>query len=92
MFLLIIFILGLVYFAPGKKNPKIVVDDYDFCINKKVGQKTRWRCTQYSKTKCCCFLLTFGNSVVIYRSHNHMPTVLWDYTQLHGQQVILYRK
>ncbi|XP_023014993.1 uncharacterized protein isoform X49 [Leptinotarsa decemlineata] len=65
---------GVIWIGVGSKNPKIILDDNDFVIHTKKSGQTRWRCSQYPKSKCQGALSTFGNTVKVRRFHNHAPT------------------
>jgi len=45
-------VLGLIYVVAGNKNPKIILDNYEFVINRKCENRTMWKCCQYAKTSC----------------------------------------
>lgn len=61
----------------GSKHPKLLVNDYEFVIDKRRGDRTRWRCNNYSKQKtgCKAAFTTSGNTVNLYCDHNHPPTL-----------------
>ncbi|KAF7282370.1 hypothetical protein GWI33_002748 [Rhynchophorus ferrugineus] len=63
----------LIHIIPGLKNPKIVLNCYEFVIHKKYNNKTRWRCNHFPRTKggCKAALFTSGKVVYIYYTHNH---------------------
>lgn len=65
--------LGIIWIGSGSKNPKIILDRNEFTINTKQGNRTRWRCTQYFKSKCRASLVTFGRNVRVSQFHNHRP-------------------
>ncbi|XP_076252167.1 uncharacterized protein LOC143191191 isoform X41 [Rhynchophorus ferrugineus] len=65
---------GTIYVVPGKKNPKIIIENNDFVLNKKFEMKTLWRCRCYSKLGCKSWLVTTGKTVKITTGHNHEPT------------------
>lgn len=67
------YILDTIYFDVGTKNPKIVVDDYDFNMARKTPNKTVWICSGYYKTKCKTRATTSGRMVYINGIHNHEP-------------------
>lgn len=68
-----LYILGVIWIGSGSKNPKIILDGNEFTINTKQGGRTRWRCTQYFKSKCRASLVTFGRNVRVSQYHNHPP-------------------
>ncbi|XP_076252168.1 uncharacterized protein LOC143191191 isoform X42 [Rhynchophorus ferrugineus] len=63
----------LVYFDYGTKYPKIIVDQFDFNIERRTPRSTSWACGSYYQTKCKCRISTTGNMVVVKGSHNHEP-------------------
>lgn len=65
----------------GTKNPKIIVDDYDFLIYKKESSQTTWLCTNYFNNRtirCKCKIITSGRKVTIYGQHIHNPKLKRD--------------
>nr|CAH7732205.1 unnamed protein product [Callosobruchus chinensis] len=65
---------GFIWIGAGTKNPKIILDRNEFTINTKQGNRTRWRCTHYFKSKCKATLVTFGRVVKVNQFHNHLPS------------------
>lgn len=55
----------------GKKYPKIVLEDFEYYLLRRLGSKTRWRCTSYRKSFCQCALLTYDRVVEVVNKHNH---------------------
>ncbi|RZC39654.1 FLYWCH domain containing protein [Asbolus verrucosus] len=81
-------VLGIIHVIRGHKNPKLLLDKNEFVINHKFRDKTRWRCTAYYKTKCRCFLVTYGRVVNVFHTHNHNPSVeVCNYDNLFSQKV-----
>lgn len=68
-------VLDLIYVLPGRKHPRIVVDGFEFNVHQRKQNQTRWRC-MYERTKCSVVLYTFGNTVIVRRTHNHSSN--WD--------------
>lgn len=62
-----------IYFDVGTKNPKIIIDEYDFNLARKTEQKTMWICSGYFKTKCRARATTSGRMVYVSGVHNHEP-------------------
>lgn len=60
----------------ARKHPKLIVDGYDFKLDKNTESATTWSCPFYFKTKCKCRLKTTGNIVFFDSSHNHKPKEL----------------
>ncbi|KAG5900265.1 hypothetical protein JTB14_000792 [Gonioctena quinquepunctata] len=75
-------ISDIIFILPGRKYPRIVIDDYEFNVHKKEANKTRWRCTNESKTKCTAVLYTFGNTVITRRSHNHIANKMENLSKI----------
>lgn len=74
-YLISLFFLETVCFEPGKKYPRIVVDDYEYQVNNRTETKNAWRCILYRKKGCMARLTTYGNVVELKdREHNHPPT------------------
>lgn len=72
---LIYTILGTIYFLPsGKSHPKIMFDNYEYVIRKKLPDSTRWRCGNCNKTKCRSYAVTLGRFLYLFKPHNHPPT------------------
>lgn len=55
----------------GRKNPKLIVDGYEFQFEKKSGNSTFWTCPTNHKTRCKSRLITKGNVVYLRHLHNH---------------------
>ncbi|XP_023014990.1 uncharacterized protein isoform X46 [Leptinotarsa decemlineata] len=62
---------GLIYFESGTKNPKIIVDEHDFYLEKRKETKTLWFCGMNYKTKCKVRVTTSGSMVYVNGTHNH---------------------
>lgn len=68
-----LYISDIIYVLAGTKNPKIVVQNNAYVINKKLKEKTTWRCVMYYKNKCSSRIVTQGKTVNIVTGHNHLP-------------------
>lgn len=66
-------ILGSIYFGIGRKNPKLVLNGYDYSKEKCYGESTSWICPFYFKTRCKGRLTTKRNVVYVGNDHNHKP-------------------
>lgn len=57
------------------KNPKLVLDGYDYGINKRKHDRTVWKCISYYKTCCKAGFTTIGRNLSITTTikHNHEP-------------------
>lgn len=64
---------GRIYFAKGRKKPRVIVGGYEFLFERSHGKATFWSCPFYSKTRCKCRLKTMGTIVRLNDSHNHYP-------------------
>nr|CAH7732209.1 unnamed protein product [Callosobruchus chinensis] len=59
----------------GHKNPKIVLQDNDYLIYRKLPDKTVWSCTQYhKKDRCKAKVVTCARQATLVGRHNHPPT------------------
>ncbi|XP_008198867.1 protein tramtrack, beta isoform isoform X31 [Tribolium castaneum] len=68
---------GVIYFAnTGKKNPNIILKNYQYRLKIKGNNKTVWICSTYGRTKCESRLVTTGSTVFVRGSHNHPPKPL----------------
>ncbi|KAK9884691.1 hypothetical protein WA026_007537 [Henosepilachna vigintioctopunctata] len=65
---------GKIYVVPGRKYPKIVLNDDSYEKSIQSNDRTFWRCTQYYKTKCASRIITMGNKLIKKYQHNHHPT------------------
>ncbi|XP_023014952.1 uncharacterized protein isoform X13 [Leptinotarsa decemlineata] len=81
-----------IYFDVGTKNPKIIVDDYDFNMARKTEVKTMWICAGYFKTKCKARATTSGRMVYVNGTHNHDPKLKrTKFTNMLSQTVSIVR-
>ncbi|XP_063907103.1 modifier of mdg4-like isoform X39 [Zophobas morio] len=85
---------GTIFFLPGQKHPKLIVDGHIYIINKKKAHKTLWMCTCYSKTGCKSRMQTTGRKVVMNRiPHNHESKLTQaDLERMVAQTVYISRK
>lgn len=67
------FFPGRIYFAKGRKKPKVIVEGYEFHFERSIGNATFWSCPFYTKTRCKCRLKTMGHTVRLNDDHNHRP-------------------
>lgn len=74
----------------GRKNPKLIVDGYDFKFEKKNGGSTFWSCPTQMRTKCKCRLITRGNVVYVRHTHNHEAKVV-DISKMSYKEVMVKR-
>lgn len=67
----------MVYFTPGRKYPKIVMNNYEYRMVKaeSTPTKTMWLCTQ-ERNKCKVRIRSSGNKIFVKNmNHTHPPTV-----------------
>ncbi|XP_023014959.1 uncharacterized protein isoform X18 [Leptinotarsa decemlineata] len=63
---------AIIYFDVGHKNPKIILNENDYLIYRKLPNKTIWSCTQYHKRdRCKAKVMTGGRQATIIGEHNH---------------------
>lgn len=76
------------------KNPKIILDGYDYLIYRKLPHKTVWTCSQYYTTfkqnRCKTKVTTIGREALVEGCHNHEPKLI-QYTGMMSQ-VVTVRK
>ena len=74
MILIRVYVLDcVVYVIPGVKNPKLLLNNYDFHCKKKSARGTLWWCSARYRTLCKAKLYTHGTVVEIHNNHNHEP-------------------
>lgn len=76
---------GIIYFAPGRKYPKIIMDNYEYKLRKNNSseKKTTWICTQPG---CKVRMMSREKSITVKAvQHNHGPTYRGDYANLKSQ-------
>ncbi|XP_044756251.1 modifier of mdg4-like isoform X16 [Coccinella septempunctata] len=74
---------GIIYFLPsGKSHPKIMFENYEYVIRKRLPDSTRWRCGNCNKTRCRSYAVTLGRFLYLYKPHNHPPTFNSDTTKV----------
>lgn len=50
----------------------ISLGDYTFCLEKRTGPKTRWRCSTHKNKGCKAAIVTIEDEIVrIVSDHNH---------------------
>ncbi|XP_018573594.1 protein tramtrack, beta isoform isoform X14 [Anoplophora glabripennis] len=64
---------GTIFVGKGRKNPVLVLSNYEYSIHRKKMNRTRWRCIYYSRTKCSACIYTTGSTVTTLYDHNHEP-------------------
>lgn len=64
-----------VFFIPGRKNPILVLNGYEFNLEHKAIDKSFWACKLKNKDKCKSRIQTHGKTVTVtHLEHNHSPT------------------
>lgn len=62
----------LIYFTPGAKHLKLVLDGFDYVITRRVEDRTFWKCAQYGRTACRARLSTSGKELRLTKvRHTH---------------------
>ncbi|XP_044262660.1 protein tramtrack, beta isoform-like isoform X27 [Tribolium madens] len=84
---------GVIYFVPGNKHPKLILDCNDYVINRRLQNKTMWKCASYSRTNCKSRVHTTGREVVVTKvAHNHKPRLRdQDFSKMTSQLVYISR-
>lgn len=88
---------GLIYFDVGIKNPKIMLDDHDYRLYRKLPNKTVWLCSQYyvidTQMRCKNRIETSGRVAYVSGHHNHPPKHKKDkYKNMLSQMVTIVRR
>lgn len=70
--------LGVIYFDMGIKNPKLILDDFEFLLLRKKAHEVVWTCRKYFHPKidterCKVRIVTRKRMVTIFGKHNHLP-------------------
>ncbi|XP_008198864.1 protein tramtrack, beta isoform isoform X28 [Tribolium castaneum] len=82
---------GVIYFVPGNKHPKLILDCNDYVINRRLQTKTMWKCASYSRTNCKSRVHTTGREVLVTKvAHNHKPRLKdQDFSKMTSQLVYI---
>lgn len=60
-----------IYITHGRKNPILILDDYEFKVEARTKEKSYWCCNMKNKYRCKCRLLSWGNTLYIKSSVDH---------------------
>lgn len=78
----------MVHFMAGKKHPILIIDGYEFIIQRRRGSSHVWMCSCHSRYKCKVRLQTTSSMITIKRvSHSHDRTFKGSYDNLQSQLV-----
>lgn len=84
--------LGIVSFYPGKQNPIMTFENYEYRVHRKFQSKTYWSCRGEQKYKCRARITTAGKTLFVKNNlHNHEPTTPSSEPLL-TQTVVIKRK
>lgn len=88
--------VGLIYFDVGIKNPKIMLDDHDYRLYRKLPDKTVWLCSHYyvldTNMRCKNRIVTSGRVAYVSGQHNHPPKLKKEkYKNMLSQMVTIVR-
>lgn len=50
-----------------------MLHNFVYGINKFKNDRTLWRCTSYTKTKCSATVTTCKDTAILFDRHNHFP-------------------
>ncbi|XP_018573589.1 protein tramtrack, beta isoform isoform X10 [Anoplophora glabripennis] len=79
---------GDVLFGRGKKNPIMIVNMYEFRVERRLSDKTFWCCTFSTKNKCRARCVTYARTLQVkHGEHNHDINFKGDYTNLSTQRL-----
>ncbi|RZC37906.1 FLYWCH domain containing protein [Asbolus verrucosus] len=66
--------MGVIYFDRAHKYPKLIMNYYEYTIERTSFERTSWCCGLKKKLKCKARLVTFGSTVkVMNDNHTHEP-------------------
>ncbi|XP_076252145.1 uncharacterized protein LOC143191191 isoform X19 [Rhynchophorus ferrugineus] len=83
-------VLGTVYFAPGRKNPIMIIDGYEYRLQMRSVIKSSWCCTQDFKYRCKVRLMATGKQIQIKDcAHTHEKTFKGNYENLKSYAITL---
>lgn len=60
-----------IYIAHGRKNPILILNDYEFKVETRTAEKSYWCCKMKNKYRCKCRLLSWGSTLYIKSSVDH---------------------
>lgn len=84
--------LGTIYFGTGRKNPLLILNNYEYRVQRKMETTTFWVCTFCGRTRCKARLITKAKVVIMsFNEHNHEPKLV-DVTGLISSNVTIIRK
>ena len=65
---------GVIYFDRAQKYPKLIMNYYDYTIERATTERTIWCCGKKKSLKCKARLITYGSTVkVMNETHLHEP-------------------
>lgn len=65
--------LDIIYFTKGRIHPQLIHENYVYTFHIKEIDRTRWRCSKQSRSKCSATIYTSGHKAVMKNYHNHQP-------------------
>ncbi|XP_056644028.1 modifier of mdg4-like isoform X31 [Diorhabda carinulata] len=84
---------GVVHFLKGNKHPKMIVDSYEFMLERRFTDKSIWCCTHKIKSKCKARCYTYGQVVdVRVGEHSHGPSMNAYSASLFSQTLSIIRR
>ncbi|XP_072393840.1 uncharacterized protein [Diabrotica undecimpunctata] len=84
---------GVVHFIKSNKNPKMILDCYEFILERRVASKSIWCCTYKTKAKCKARCYTYGQVVDIKNGqHNHDYTQKSSYSHIFSKTLTIIRR
>ncbi|XP_060525322.1 modifier of mdg4-like isoform X7 [Cylas formicarius] len=54
-----------IHFTKGRKNPIMIIDEYEFRLKHRSVRQNLWCCTQETKRKCKARLISYGKSIKV---------------------------
>lgn len=76
-----------IYFFTKRKNPMLLLDNYEFRIKDRKGSRTLWACSR-ERAKCRVRIYSSGNTLLVKNfPHSHEPTYTKSTFLLRSQNV-----
>lgn len=90
------FILGIVYFSRGLKHPILILNDFEFKIERQSATRVMWCCKAKDKLRCRARIVSFADVIQLRTIvHNHPPTFCGVYSNSFNKELVKierYRK
>ncbi|XP_018573611.1 protein tramtrack, beta isoform isoform X30 [Anoplophora glabripennis] len=80
---------GVVYFSRGLKHPILILNDFEFKIERQSATRVMWCCKAKDKLKCRARIVSFENVIQLRTIvHNHPPTFTGVYGKFFNKELV----